>query len=156
MNLTEAFDSPYKLTKVKNPKVELVYNILKSRNCKDIDIFKVVDLTDRRIYILSYVYDGAIETHIVNDELLYGGQYEDDRKFKRSEFSRMIASSIMVSVKKVKEHNLPVRFWSDDDRKTDLYKKALGKFKDAEIIEVENYRTINGDTRNVWLVRKKG
>jgi hypothetical protein len=154
MKLNEAFDQPFKLSKPNTEISGLLQEKLEYMGCEDISIYKVVDITKTNVYILSYVYDEAIETHIVNENLLMGGQNKSN-PFKRSEFSRLIATSIMVTTKKVKDHNLPIRFWSDDIRKTNIYIKAISRFKDVEIEEVKNYKTINGDTRTVNIVKKK-
>ncbi len=154
MKLTEAFDQPFKLSKPNTEISGLLQEKLEHMGCEDISIYKVVDITKTNVYILSYVYDEAIETHIVNEDLLMGGKNKSDL-FKRSEFSRLIATSIMVTSKKVKDHNLPIRFWADDIRKTNIYIKAISRFKDVEIEEVKNYKTINGDRRTVNIVKKK-
>lgn len=155
MKIVEAFDQPYKLDKTSSFVSILLKKQLEDKGCQYISIYKVVDILQSNIYIISYVYDDAIETHIVNEDLLMGGTNKRSQTFKRSEFSRLVASSIVVTKNKAKNHNLPIRFWSDDVRKTNIYKAAISKFNDVEIHEEPNYRTINGDTRTVYIVTKK-
>jgi hypothetical protein len=155
MTLNESFDQPYKLSTTKSTVARLLHDKLEDMGCQDISIYKVLDITQTNVYIISYVNDEAIETHIVNENLLMGGTNTGSETFKRAEFIRLIATSMIITTKKVKDHNLPIRFWSDDSRKTNIYTKVISRFKDAEIKEVKNYRTINGDTRTVHLVTKK-
>lgn len=155
MILKEAFDQPYNISVANSRIVDLLKSRLKHMGCTDIQVHLVDDIKKTNIFIISYVYDGAIETHIVNENLIMGGKNEKSDMFKKSEFSRLIATSIMITSKMVKNKNLPVRFWSDDERKTNIYKNAISRFKDVDIVEEKNYTTINGDTRTVNLIVKK-
>jgi hypothetical protein len=155
MIIKEVFNYSYSLEKSDNEISILLKNKISGHGAEDIDIFLVNEIKKTNVYLVSYILDGAIETHIVNENLLMGGTNRKNDLFKKSEFSRLVASAINISIKKYEKHKLPIRFWTDDERKTKIYKKAISKFDDAIIEEVDNYETINGDTRTVYIIRKK-
>lgn len=155
MNLKEAFDQPYRIKTSTSGLAETIHNNLVRMGCQDISIYKVLDISDSNIYIISYIYEDAVEAHILNDKLLAGGLNKKSETFKRSEFSRMIATTMRLAAKKARNHDLPIRFYSDDDRKIVIYKKAILRFNDVEIKELKNYENINGIVGNAYLVTKK-
>ena len=141
--LQEAFDNPLPYIRIREEERNL--RGVMPQSVKYYEVYDAELESDTLRFYLLLVNGNYYELHFSNSANEYDPISIFGSKYKRNQLTRIIATAIDIAVDKIKEKTTPFLIYGSDNKKTNLFKKAiLSKMPDVIVKDVKNVKGVDG------------